>query len=245
MFIYLCVKTRELRNKLFMAHVEGQLFRRSFAFLEKWIADLAPKPAAPVAVPAKHVDPSSATAKAKGSGRAPPPPAAPAVEGSSMSKVNLVIGKVLEVTKHPESEKLYIEKIDLGEPEPRTILSGLQEHITIDAFTGKLVVVVANLEPRKIGGIPSNGMVLCASTEGKGRVELLDVPEGTAVGERVVFPGHDQAPEPVLKKKLAKHYEEIAPQLVTDAQGTAMWNNMPFMTSKGLIKSNVPNGHIS
>jgi len=238
-----------------MAHVEGQLFRRSFAYLEKWIAEFAPKPVvAPVAsAAAKHVDPKAATPApaAAATGKAPKAAkgaaaAAPAVpEGSSMSKVNLLIGKVLEVTKHPESEKLYIEKIDLGEAEPRVILSGLQEHVTIDAFTGKLVVVVANLEPRKIGGIPSNGMVLCASTEGKGKVELLDVPEGTPVGERVVFPGHESAPEPVLKKKLAKHYEEVAPQLVTDAEGIATWNGMPFKTSKGVIKSTVVNGHIS
>lgn len=231
-----------------MAHIEGQLFRRSFAFLEAWIADLAPKKIAPVVTAAAvHVDPSKATTAAakpaKGSGRAPPPPPAP--EGSSMSKVQLLVGRVLTVNKHPESEKLYVETIDLGEPQPRTILSGLQEHITIDEFTGKLVVVVANLEPRKIGGIPSAGMVLCASTEGKGKVELLNVPEGTPVGERVVFPGHDQAPEPVLKKKLAKHYEDVAPQLVTDDKGVATWNGMPFTTSKGTITSTVLNGHIS
>lgn len=233
-----------------MAHVEGQLFRRSFAYLEKWIAELAPKPVVAAAAPvvaAKHVDPAAPAAAAKapkaakGAAAAP----APAAEGTSMSKVNLLIGKVLEVTKHPESEKLYIEKIDLGEPEPRVILSGLQEHVTIDEFTGKLVVVVANLEPRKIGGIPSNGMVLCASTEGKGKVELLQVPEGTPVGERLVFPGHEGAAEPVLKKKLAKHYEEVAPQLVTDAEGIATFAGLPFTTSKGVIKSSVVNGHIS
>lgn len=232
-----------------MAHVEGQLFRRSFAYLEKWLTELAPvKPIVAAAAPAaaaKHVDPTAAPAVAAKPAKKGAAPAAPVVEGSSMSKVNLVIGKVLEVTKHPESEKLYIEKIDLGEPEPRTILSGLQEHLTIDEFTGKLVVVVANLEPRKIGGIPSAGMVLCASTEGKGTVKLLKVPEGTPVGERVVFPGHTEAPEPVLKKKLAKHYEDVAPQLVTDATGAAMWADLPFVTSKGPITSDVPNGHIS
>ncbi|CUE55233.1 tyrosyl methionyl-tRNA synthetase, putative [Bodo saltans] len=229
-----------------MTHIEGRLFQRSFAYLEKWLTDLAPKAVAiPVAAAAvaKHVDPSSKTDKKQKKGAEPA--AEPAAEGSSMSKVNFLIGKVLEVSKHPESDKLYVEKIDLGEAEPRTILSGLQEHITIDAFTGKLVVVVANLEPRKIGGIPSAGMVLCASTEGKGKIELLQVPEGTPVGERIVFPGHDQPAEPVLKKKLAKHYEVVAPELATDARGNAVWAGVPFVTSKGPITSTIPNGHVS
>ena len=234
-----------LKGKKKMAALEGALFRRSILFAEKWLSELAPPPAAAkpaakaVAAPAvaagKHVDPR------KG-GAAPPP----AVEASSMSKVNLVVGKVVDVAKHPDSEKLYVEKIDLGETDgPRTILSGLQEHISIADFMNKLVLVVANLEPRKIGGIPSAGMVLCASTEGKGKVELLHIPEGTPIGERVVFPGHDQAPEPVLKKKLAKHYEDVAPQLVTDSAGVATWNGLPFVTSKGTITSTVLNGHIS
>lgn len=228
-----------------MTHIEGRLFQRSFAYLEKWLTDLAPKAVAiPVAAGAvaKHVDPSSKTDKKQKKGAEP---AEPVAEGSSMSKVNFLIGKVLEVSKHPESDKLYVEKIDLGEAEPRTILSGLQEHITIDAFTGKLVVVVANLEPRKIGGIPSAGMVLCASTEGKGKIELLQVPEGTPVGERIVFPGHDQPAEPVLKKKLAKHYEVVAPELATDASGNAVWAGVPFVTSKGPITSTIANGHVS
>ena len=90
----------------------------------------------------------------------------------------LVFMMFSEVQPHPESSHLYIEKIDLGEAEPRTILSGLQEHYTVADFTGKMVVVAANLEPRQVAGIPSCGMVLCASTSGKGLVKLLEVPSG-------------------------------------------------------------------
>jgi len=227
---------------------EGRLFARSIAFVEKWIADLTAHAHPKAAV--KHVDavaaPATAT-PAKAPGKAPAKgPAAPAVEATSMSKVNLVVGRVLDVAKHPESAKLYIEKIDLGEEQPRTILSGLQEQIKIEDFTGKLVLVVANLEPRKLGGITSEGMVLCASSgANKEKVELLKIPEGTPVGERVVFPGHDQPPEPVLKKKLAKHWEDVAPQLATDAHGNAVWGTLPLRTTKGPITSSFPDGHIS
>lgn len=53
------------------------------------------------------------------------------------------------------------------------------------------VVVATNLKPMKLAGIKSCGMVICASTEDKSTVELLQVPEGAAVGERLTFAGHD------------------------------------------------------
>jgi glutamyl-Q tRNA(Asp) synthetase len=216
--------------------MEGPLFRRSSQFVEAWLASLA-KPAPVMAStfvtskerPKKHHDAVQ-----------------PEEEGSSMSKINFVVGRVVDVKPHPESQKLYIEQIDIGEATgPRTILSGLQEHISINEFLDQLVVVVANLEPRKIGGIPSAGMVLCASSEGKNTVELLRVPLGTPVGERLTFPGHEQPPAPVLKKKLAKCYEEVAPLLRTDGRGVATWNGIPFKSSAGFITSSIVNGVIS
>jgi tRNA-binding EMAP/Myf-like protein len=68
----------------------------------------------------------------------------------------------VECWKHPSSEYLYCEKIDIGEPEARTIASGLQANVPIEQMSG-LVLVMANLKERKMGGFPSNGMVLCAS----------------------------------------------------------------------------------
>ena len=51
------------------------------------------------------------------------------------------------------------------ETEPRQILSGLQQHVSIDEMLNKQVIVFANLKPRKLAGLPSNGMVLCAHKE--------------------------------------------------------------------------------
>jgi len=80
------------------------------------------------------------------------------------------------VTAHPESDKLFVERIDIGDAGgPRTIISGLRGFVTEKEFRGKNVVVVANLEPRKMRGIVSEGMVLCASDDGKQNVLLLDV----------------------------------------------------------------------
>lgn len=239
--------------------VAGPMFRRSIAFLDQWIAELTPKAVAPAATapPAATAKPAAAAdgaakkekepKKERGASKAEPAPAAStsAAEASSMSKVCLMVGRVTEVKPHPESTKLFVEKIDMGKGEERTILSGLQEHVTAEEFLNRLVIVVANLEPRKIGGIPSNGMVLCASTADKGSVKLLDVPEGAQPGERLIFPGHEGEFEPVLKKKLAKHWEDVAPLLKTDEKGVANFQGIPFKTSAGPVTSSIVNGNIS
>jgi aminoacyl tRNA synthase complex-interacting multifunctional protein 1 len=77
-------------------------------------------------------------------------------------QADLRVGKIVECSRHPESAKLYIEKIDLGEGRLRTIGSGLQEFIPIEQMTEGLCVVFANLKPRKLADIMSEGMVMCA-----------------------------------------------------------------------------------
>ena len=76
---------------------------------------------------------------------------------------DLRIGRILECQPHPESENLYISKIDIGF-EHREILSGLQKFVPLDQMSGN-VLVFANLKPRKLIGTPSFGMVLCAKLD--------------------------------------------------------------------------------
>lgn len=73
----------------------------------------------------------------------------------------------------------------MGEGEPRLIGSGLQGKVPLEEMTQGLVVVFANLKPRKLADFISNGMVLCASTEDKSTIELIRPPEGSKVGERI------------------------------------------------------------
>ena len=75
------------------------------------------------------------------------------------------VGKIKECKKHPESEKLYIEQIDCGEGRLRTIGSGLQAHCTMEEMLEGEIIVFANLKPKKLGGVPSEGMVLCANSD--------------------------------------------------------------------------------
>lgn len=89
------------------------------------------------------------------------------VEKKGFSKLNLKVGKIIDVKQHPEADKLYIESIDVGEDEPRQIISGLKDYYLQEDLIGKKVIVVANLKPAKLRGVKSQGMVLLAENEQK------------------------------------------------------------------------------
>lgn len=67
------------------------------------------------------------------------------------ARLDIRVGKITECWKHPDSDKLWCEKIDLGD-EVREIGSGLQKFVKLEDMSG-LVIVLANLKPRKLGGI--------------------------------------------------------------------------------------------
>ena len=107
-------------------------------------------------------------------------PAAPAEEGPApYEMLDVRVGQIVEAWEHPDSEKLWCERIDVGEEEPREIASGLRAYYaTAEELTGRKVLVVCNLKPAKLGGFPSNGMVLCASSADRSTVEFVVPPEG-------------------------------------------------------------------
>ncbi|MEM1418246.1 MAG: methionine--tRNA ligase [Myxococcota bacterium] len=98
-------------------------------------------------------------------------------------KVELAVGLVREAEAVAKSDKLLQLQVDLGEAEPRQILSGIRPHYDAESIVGKRVVVVTNLAPRKIMGRESQGMVLAASGDaGLSVVEVAgEVPPGTRV----------------------------------------------------------------
>ncbi|TVR90424.1 MAG: methionine--tRNA ligase [Spirochaetaceae bacterium] len=92
------------------------------------------------------------------------------------ARVDLRAARITEVKRHPEAEKLYIEVIEVGEEEPRQIVSGLVPHYSENELLGKTIVLVSNLKPAKLRGEKSQGMLLAASAqnaEGKEIVEVL------------------------------------------------------------------------
>lgn len=105
--------------------------------------------------------PPPAKAGAKGTQTAV---AAIAVAEDGPHRLDIRIGKIVDVSKHPDADTLYVEKIDLGEVAPRTIVSGLAQFVPIEQMQNRFVAVLCNLKPAKMRGIESQGMVLCTST---------------------------------------------------------------------------------
>ena len=91
-------------------------------------------------------------------------------------KVQLVTAKVTACERVPKSDKLLKETLDVG-GETRTVLSGIAQWYTPEEMVGKTVVLVANLAPRKMRGIVSEGMLLCAADK-DGNLKLVTVDGG-------------------------------------------------------------------
>ena len=105
------------------------------------------------------------------------------IEHADFAKLALKVGKVLTAERIPKADKLLKLSVDLGENAPRTIVAGIAEAYAPEAVVGRNVVVLANLKPRVLRGIPSQGMLLTAGPGGA-HLTLIDpgtLPPGTAV----------------------------------------------------------------
>ena len=111
-------------------------------------------------------------------------PPSPKIAFDDFTKVDLRVGLVLSAELVKGSDKLLHLKVDIAEPEPRTIVAGIALAYPPDQLIGRRVVIVANLEPRKLRGILSNGMIVAASLEGEKPV-LAGFLEEVPVGARL------------------------------------------------------------
>ena len=150
-------------------------------------------------------------------------------------------GMGLATAKILQDEGVELFVTDVGEDKVRPIGSGLRDfYKDASELEGRLVLVLCNLKPRELAGYNSHGMVLCASSAGKDKVEVVDPPAGAKVGERVTFEGVEGdfapfAPNQVSKKKV---FEAVAPNLKTDASRNPIWVGPDgaehrFLTSAG------------
>jgi len=117
-----------------------------------------------------------------------PAPAAAAADGAKITiddfaKVELRVGVVKLAERVPKADKLLRLEIDIG-TEVRQVLAGIAEAYAPETLVGRKVVIVANLAPRKLRGLESNGMIVAASLEG-GRPVLAGFLEDVPVGARL------------------------------------------------------------
>eukprot|EP00892_Ulva_mutabilis_P002034 jgi/Ulvmu1/11831/UM080_0042.1 len=172
---------------------------------------------------------------AKNAAKNAPAPAA-ATGPPSVDALDIRVGTITSVQKHPDADALYQEEIDVGEAAPRQIVSGLVKWVPQEEMQGRRVAVLVNLKPAKMRGVTSYGMVLCASSDSA--VEPLAVPEGVPNGERVMVDGFAADPEAQLNPK-KKVLEALLPDMATSADGVACFKGTPFSTSKGPLSSKI------
>ncbi len=111
-------------------------------------------------------------------------PAGEKIPADDFFKVDLRVGLVKFAERVKNSDKLMHLKVDIGEAEPRTIVAGIAEAYTAEQLLDRKVVIVANLQPRKLKGIESNGMIVAASVDG-GKPVLAGFLEDIPVGARL------------------------------------------------------------
>ena len=94
------------------------------------------------------------------------------------SKLDLRIGKILEISDHPNADKLFVLKVDIGEREIQ-LVAGIKNYYNSEDLKGKLIVVLTNLEPKALRGVESQGMLLAAQSSDRigliGPYEALEV----------------------------------------------------------------------
>jgi methionyl-tRNA synthetase len=139
---------------------------RQTALIEKWTGSVAPAPA-----------PSGAASDAK--------PASPDIPFETFAKLDLRAAKVTAAERVPKADKLLKLTLDVGgDPhETRTVVSGIAPAYAPEQMVGKTVIYLANLAPRKIRGVLSQGMILAAGGEEVLALSGLDrdVPPGTPI----------------------------------------------------------------
>ncbi|KAJ3387852.1 Aminoacyl tRNA synthase complex-interacting multifunctional protein 1 [Entophlyctis sp. JEL0112] len=138
-------------------------------------------------------------------------------------RLDLRVGHIVTVKKHPDAETLYVEEIDVGESKPRTVVSGLVKFMKEEDLLGRKVVLLCNLKPAKMRGIESQAMVLAATSVDGTKVELLDAPNACKPGTRCWFDSYRGSDFSQLNPK-KKTWENVQPGLKTDGFRQAVYS---------------------
>jgi methionyl-tRNA synthetase len=99
-------------------------------------------------------------------------------------KVDLRVGEVKSASAVKGADKLLHLTVDIGEAQPRSIVAGIALAYKPEALVGRKIVIVANLAPRKLRGLESQGMIVAASLEG-GNPVLASFLEDVPIGARL------------------------------------------------------------
>ncbi len=124
------------------------------------------------------------------------------------AEMDIRVAKILEVSDHPDATSLYVLKVDAGEPEARTICSGLKSSYSPEELKDRKILLFANLKPAPLRGIMSNGMLFAGDTKEEHVCRLLTPPEDSKPGDRATFRGVTPSTDGRILK--LKDFEKIS-----------------------------------
>lgn len=160
------------------------------------------------------------------------------------ARLDICVGKIVEVEKHPNADRLYIERVDFGEAKGmRTVVSGLVEHMPIEEMRGRLACFLCNLKPASICKTLSEGMILCGKQDGI--VKILEPPGLCKPGDRVTVDGLEPNPDAQLKQK--ENIWPLVQEQLKVSQGKVIYtaNGKPLSVNGELLTVDLEDGIVS
>ncbi|KAI9914728.1 hypothetical protein PsorP6_007274 [Peronosclerospora sorghi] len=154
------------------------------------------------------------------------------------SQLDLRVGKITEVKAHPNSERHYIEKVDIGKGEELEMVMEHQPYFAEEELLDRKVVVLCNLKMVKVARTRSTGSILFVSDE-KGKYELLEPSPEAEVGERVYASG-EELHEPVtpIQMKKNKVWETLCKNIKTNNKCEVLYlDRYPVRSRAGLVRA--------
>ncbi|XP_069580495.1 aminoacyl tRNA synthase complex-interacting multifunctional protein 1 isoform X1 [Brachyistius frenatus] len=153
-----------------------------------------------------------------------------------VSRLDLRVGRILSVRRHPLADGMMVQEVEVGENAPRTVVSKLGGKTRLEELQGSLAVFLCNVKACKQRGVVSKARLLCCSASDD-CTELLVPPTGSAPGDRVTFLNYPGDPDMELQSK-QRIWELLQPDLQVDCRGVANYKGCGFeVKGKGLCRA--------
>lgn len=153
-----------------------------------------------------------------------------------VSRLDLRVGRILSIRRHPLAEGMSVQEVDVGENAPRMVVSKLGRKTRLEELQGGLAVLLCNVKACKMRGVVSQARLLCCSASDD-VTELLVPPTGSTPGDRVTFLNYPGDPDRELQAK-QRVWELLQPDLQVDGRGVANYKGCRFeVKGKGLCRT--------
>lgn len=157
-----------------------------------------------------------------------------------VGRLDLRVGKVVDVQKVPDADALYTTKVNIGEPDNVSIVAGIAKFVPIEEMKDLSVVVLCNLKESKLRGHVSQGMILCAQNDSK--TEPLVPPKGSNPGDIIHCEQYERELPDTFRSR-QKLFDPLAADLAINDTGVACYKGAYFyIPDKGNVTSKTLRG---